>query len=186
MHFLNFIALLSVCIWSTGAIPTWDMFTSRSRVGDLVPGTSIIHAYGPTSVRAPKAKFLRSNDLPGLESNITVGEWVYGELGPPSKFFVSNGGLYQITNHTTILYTNLLNATDHMAHRTSSELNGDLGGRSIFRMSLSTKKDGLIGGSWDWVATTLQYKLGSKSNNGLFYKCTETNGDTSVYVPLDM
>lgn len=208
------LAFLSLGSLYVKAIPTWDMFTSRSKVGDLVPGSTIIHAYGPTSSKSGKAKFLRSNTLPGtlfyqcpeskkvetyhhghgfmiyigLESNVTVTGWVHEDLGPPSKFFVSNGALYQITNQTTILYANLLNATDQMAHRTPKSESEDENyqGRTIFRLALSSKRDGLVSGSWEWYATLLQYRLGNKSNNGLFYKCTETNGDTSVYVPLDV
>lgn len=127
-------------------------------------------------------KFLRT--FLGLESNVTVTDWVQGDLGPPSKFFVSNGGLYQITNQTSILYANLLNATDTMAVRTPDS--NENPGRAIFRLALSTTKNGHVGGSWEWFATMLQYRLGNKSNNGLFYKCTETNGDMGIYVPLDM
>ncbi|KAF8592121.1 hypothetical protein K439DRAFT_1626135 [Ramaria rubella] len=173
------LALIPGFMLTTLAIPTWDMFSSREEIGQLVPGTTVIHAFGPTASNTAGPHYLRSPTEPGLEANLTVAHYKH-PLGPPSRFFVSRGSLYQITNQTHILYTDLLNATEEISERDRSGTP-----RAAFKLRLSNQKPTLAGGSWEWVTTMLQFKLGERSNNGLFYKCTETTGETSVYVPLE-
>jgi hypothetical protein len=122
------------------------------------------------------------DDIAGIEGNATISEWIHPH-GPPSLFFVSQGSLYQITNHTHILYADLVNATHDLALR---ERSSQPSTRTAFKLRLSKKKSGLSVGTWDWYTTMLQFKLGHRSNHGLFYKCTEETGEKSIYVPLDL
>jgi len=55
-----------------------------------------------------------------------------------------------------------------------------------FKLRLvSNKPSKTVGGTWEWVASMLQFKMGSMGNNGLFYQCPEPTGLMGVYVPLD-
>jgi len=175
------IAIIASYVRTAQAVPAWNMFASRESIGELVPGQTMIHAFGPASSNEGGPHYLRSAAEPGIEANATIGEWKHPH-GPPSQFFVSQGSLYQITNHTHILYADLVNVTHDMAVR-------DRGSRPTprpaFKLRLSKAKNGLSGGTWEWFRTMLQFKLGNRSNHGLFYKCTEVTGETNIYVPLE-
>ncbi|KIJ57032.1 hypothetical protein M422DRAFT_62896 [Sphaerobolus stellatus SS14] len=180
---LSIVTALSCCLWAVQAIPTWDMVNSRQALlGSFVPGSTVIYGYGSEGANGPP-KFLRTAaKAPGVESNATLTGWRDRTRGPPSRFFVNRGGLYQMTNQTHILYGDLLNVTSEISTRDPE----GLGPKSAFKLQLLEKLPSKnIGGTWEWSATMLNYRLGNKGNNGLFYQCQETNGDVSVIVPLD-
>lgn len=52
------------------------------------------------------------------------------------------------------------------------------------RLSEKTSKESVTG-TWEWVATMLQFRMGSQTNYGVFYKCWELDGESGVYVPLE-
>jgi len=175
------LVLIGGCLRVAQAIPAWDMFASREEIGELVPGATIVHAFTHASSNDGGPVYLRSSEEPGIEANATIGDWKH-PLGPPSQFFVSKGSLYQITNHTHILYADLVNATTELAARDKTS---DPVVRPAFKLRLSKKKTGLTSGTWEWFTSMLQFRLGKRSNYGLFYKCVEDTGETNIYVPLN-
>ena len=81
-----------------------------------------------------------------------------------------NGQLLHRTNESHFLYVNAMNVTQ------------DMNGSPLFRLTLASQRDGLLGAVWRWRGEYLYLDDGQISNNGLYYKC----GGEEIHTSFDM
>ena len=58
----------------------------------------------------------------------------------------------------------------------------DMNGSLLFRLTLASQRDGLLGAVWRWRGEYLYLDDGQISNNGLYYKC----GGEEIHTSFDM
>ena len=62
----------------------------------------------------------------------------------------------------------------------------DMNGSPLLRLTLASRRDGLLDAVWRWRGEYLYLDDGQKSNNGLYYKCVFKTGEEGIYTSFDM